>query len=74
MMDEVNTLKQQGVVHGPVHPVKICVVQKEHPHERKKVIYGAILVNIPIHVVVIAAYVKGEYNGDGGYNNGNEGV
>ena len=63
----MNMLKQQRVVHGPVHPIKIGVVQKEHPNKSKQVVCNTMFIYIMVNVVVLAPYIKGKHNGYSGY-------
>lgn len=52
MMNQVNPLKDPWMMHCPVHPVEISVMQECHYREGKKEIQFSMLINIRIEFCV----------------------
>ena len=50
MMNEMNPFKYPGVMHQPVHPVKISVMQEGHYREGQKEVQFSLLGNISIEL------------------------
>ena len=57
------------MMHHSVHPIKISIVQKKHPHPRKHIIRPTVGFNVIVGVVVFTKGIEGKHRYCSKYGN-----